>query len=186
MNRSHIWYLWTTTGEEVYLTDISLSCNIDLLYLFVQHSLCMRLFFFSRVRLDTRKASCFTLTAALWLEWDTSGGKGHSSLLDSNWVCSEIISECKCTAQNKKDHKHGIGRGGTGKKCPVKANSPRGLRNNEDYKIFLGIHRTLQSFCKSMSHWKVLEWEGALLKGHSGLGKLIFKHPVLNCQIQKI
>lgn len=144
--------------------------------MFVQHSLCKYWFlvFFLKVRLDSRKASCFILTAALWLKWDTSGGKSQSSLLESNWACSEITSECKCTAQNKKDHKYGISRASAGEKCPVKANSPRGLKSNEDHKVFLGIQRRLQAFYKLMRHWKVLKW-----------ARSVRKHLVLNCQIQK-
>lgn len=88
---------WT----EIYLTDISLNWNMDPYFFINMHCISADFALLFGMRLNTRKMICFILTAALWLKWGCFWVKGHSSVLESNGVCSEIISECKCTAQNK-------------------------------------------------------------------------------------
>lgn len=122
-------HLWA----EIYLTDISLSRNMDL-FLFNMHCISADFALLFGMWLNTRKMICFILTAALWFKWGCFWVKRHSSVLESNGVCSEIISECKSTAQNKTIIMGSIE---PAEKCPVKANSPRNFKSNQECKIFL-------------------------------------------------
>lgn len=150
---------------EIYLTGISLSWNMDL-YLFVWHAF-YKSWFCVTFRCKTGHPE--RSSALFWrLKWGASGVKGQSSHLKSNAVCSEIISECKYTAQNKTMGSI------EGAQLTVKASTPRRFKSTSRVQNFpRDPEKTTNYFCKSRSHWKLLEW-GPILTGHSRLGRQIW------------